>query len=290
MVRIAAVGDNVVDCYQELGRMYPGGNCLNLSVFARRTGAETAYVGAIGRDPAGDAIRAALAAEGVSTERLRVLPGRTAYCVIGHRDGDRVFLETDYGVSMFEPDPRDFAFVADFDAVHVGQSSGLDDHLPAFAAAARLSYDFSIKREHPRFDGIAALCFLASFSGGGLSDPEARDLLARASARGARWALVTRGERGALLAGGGRIFEVAAQPCEVTDTLGAGDTFIAHTLVGLLDGRSPDAVLAEAARAAAETCTRVSAIGHGAPLNVGPASASAPARPGPAVRSAGPLG
>ena len=281
MSRIAAVGDNVVDCYCELSRMFPGGNCLNLSVFARRAGAETAYVGAIGSDPAGDAIRAALAAEGVSTERLRVLPGgRTAYCVIGHSHGDRVFLKTDYGVSMFEPDPQDFAFVAGFDAVHIGQSSGLDDHLPAFAAAARLSYDFSTKREHLRFDEIAALCFLASFSGGGLSDTEARDLLARASARGAQWALVTRGERGALLAGEGRIFEVAAHPCEVTDTLGAGDTFIAHTLVGLLDGRSPDAVLAEAARAAAETCTRVSAIGHGAPMNLGPAPASAPARAG----------
>ena len=42
MVRIVAVGDNVVDCYMAQGRMFPGGNCLNVSVFARLFGAATA--------------------------------------------------------------------------------------------------------------------------------------------------------------------------------------------------------------------------------------------------------
>ena len=283
MIKIAAVGDNVVDCYRDLDQMFPGGSCLNLSVFARRAGARTAYVGAIGSDRAGQAIQIALATEGVSMERLRVLPGRTAYCVIGHRDRDRVFLETDYGVSMFEPDPQDLAFVASFDAVHIGQSSGLDDHLPAFATAARLSYDFSTKLNHPRFDEIAALCFLASFSGGGLSDAEVHQLLARAAASGACWALVTRGEKGAILAGAGRVFEVPAHPCKAIDTLGAGDTFIAHTLIGLLEERSPEAVLVAAAAAAAETCTRFGAIGHGVPLGIGASPPSDPLQFGPAA-------
>ena len=70
------------------------------------------------------------------------------------------------------------------DAVHVGQSSGLDDHLAAFAGAARLSYDFSTGLGHPRLGEVAALCFLASFSGGDLSGEGARDLLARAAAAG----------------------------------------------------------------------------------------------------------
>ncbi|KAB2865536.1 MAG: hypothetical protein F9K43_16945 [Bauldia sp.] len=65
MVRIAAFGDNDVDCYLSDGRMYPGGNCFNLSVFARRYGAGTAFVGAVAEDAAGRLMRATLAAEGV---------------------------------------------------------------------------------------------------------------------------------------------------------------------------------------------------------------------------------
>ena len=269
MASIVAVGDNVVDCYPAQGRMFPGGNCVNVAVFARRAGARTAYVGAVAPDAAGAAIRQALAAEGVATDRLRILPGRTAHCVIGHDKGDRIFLSADLGVSMFTPDAGDLAYVATFDAVHVGQSSGLDDALPGLAERALLSYDFSAKLAHHRLAEIAPRCFLAAFSGGGLSEAEARALIARAAALGARWALVTRGAQGALLGGGGAVFAVAAQPCDVVDTLGAGDTFIAGTLVGLLENAEPPAAfLVAAARAAAATCGHFGAIGHGVPLEL----------------------
>ena len=269
MTKILAVGDNVVDCYPATGQMFPGGNCLNLSVLARRFGAQTGYVGAIGRDAAGEAIRAALVEEGVRIDRLRVVPGTTAYCVIGHRrNGDRVFLKFDLSVSMFEPDAGDVAFAADFDAVHIGQSSGLDEHLQRFAARTRLSYDLSIRREADHRREVAPLCFLASISAGDLPLEEARALMRDALGAGARWCLVTRGEDGALLGHADRVFETPAHRVEVVDTLGAGDTFIARTLVGLLRNEAPEEIMQAAARAAAETCTRVGAIGHATAMAV----------------------
>jgi len=48
--RIVAFGDNVVDCYRDRQQMFPGGNCVNHAVFARRFGAETAYAGAVSDD------------------------------------------------------------------------------------------------------------------------------------------------------------------------------------------------------------------------------------------------
>lgn len=81
-----------------------------------------------------------------------------------------------------------------------------------------------------------------------------------ASPRGARTALSWAGVR--------EIFEVAAASVQVVDTLGAGDTFIARTLVGLLREEEPRLLLEAAALAAAETCTRLGAIGHGAPMAV----------------------
>jgi fructoselysine 6-kinase len=268
MISILAAGDNVVDCYPDLGRMFPGGNCLNVAVFSRRFGAASSYLGAIGRDAAGRAIEAALSAEDVRTDRLRILDGPTAYCIIGRRKGDRVFLSFDLGVSMFRPDDEDFAFTTSFNAVHIGQSSGLDDHLDRFAAGARLSYDFSTRRDPAHRARIAPLCFLASLSAGDLGRGAAHDLLGQTLAAGARWCLVTRGEQGAMLGRNGEIHETPARPVEVVDTLGAGDTFIARTLVGLIRGEEPDLTLAEAARAAAETCSRAGAVGHGAPLAV----------------------
>jgi fructoselysine 6-kinase len=266
MTRIAAVGDNVVDCYRSLGQMFPGGSCLNVSVFARRFGAATSYVGAVGRDAAGAAIRSALRQEGVDLQRLRILPGPTAYCVIGHRHGDRVFLTFDLGVSMFDPDEADFEFVRSFDAVHVGQSSGLDAHIDRLSRQARLSYDFSTRRDVAHREAVAPRCFLASVSGGDLSLPDAHGLMRQMLDAGARWCLLTRGQDGALLGHAEEVFQVAAVPVEAVDTLGAGDAFIARTLVGLLRGEQPMRILAAAAQVAAGTCTRMGAFGYGSPI------------------------
>ena len=76
-VKIAAIGDKVVDCYLSRGEMFPGGNCLNVSVHVRRFGGSAAYVGAIGNDRAGDVILQALLAEGVDVSRLRRGDGPT---------------------------------------------------------------------------------------------------------------------------------------------------------------------------------------------------------------------
>lgn len=263
MVKIAATGDNVVDCYLSSGQMFPGGNCLNLSVFVSRFGARSAYVGAIGKGRAGEVIAAALAAEGVDTTRLRVLDGPTAYCVIGHRQGDRVFVDFDLGVSMFSPSPEDLDFIEGFDAVHVGQSSGLDRWLGEIASRTRLSYDFSTRRDRDHRREIAPLCLLASVSGGGLSPLEQDGIGEELVEAGAEWVLVTKGREGASLFSASGRFDVAAAPVEIVDTLGAGDTFIARVLYGLVAGEAPAAFMQAAAEAAAETCRYFGAFGHG---------------------------
>jgi len=272
--RIVAVGDNVVDCYRKHAVMFPGGNCVNVAAFASRFGAQSAYVGAVAADAAGDLLTEALGKEGVALDRLRVVEGFTAYCVIDHEDGDRVFVRSELGVSRFSPSPEDLAYVASFDAVHVGRSSGLDAHLADLAAAARLSYDFASADDPQHVSRVAPLCFLASISGGGLPRAEAEELLRSVSAAGARWTLLTRGAEGALLTDGTTVHECPAAPATVVDTLGAGDTFTARVLVGLLRGERPSDSLADAARAAAATCGTVGAFGHGMPVDV-PAAALA---------------
>lgn len=266
--RIVAVGDNVVDCYPDSARMFPGGNCVNVSVFATRFGADGAYIGAVADDPAGNLLRNSLAAEGVDIQRLRTADGYTAYCVIGNVDGDRVFLSSGKGVSDFQPDADDLDLVSSFDAVHVGFSSGLDEHIEQLSRRARLSYDFSTHRNKDHVTSVAGLCFLASFSGGDLAEAEIQALVETCIAAGAIWTLITRGNKGALLASATHIWTTDATPAHVVDTLGAGDTFTARVLVGLIRGENPDAFLADASAAAAATCGQPGAFGFGAALQL----------------------
>ena len=266
---IATAGDNVVDCYPELGTMFPGGNTLNVSVFTARFGARSAYLGQVAEDAPGNAIATALREEGVDTSGLRFAPGRTACCVIGHDpEGDRVFLSTDLGVSRFAPSPEDVSRLKTFDAVHVGASSGLDPWIPAFAAQTRLSYDFGTRRDPEHIRRVGQWCYLTVLSGGGLDDAGFEELLALSEACGTTWSLVTRGTQGAVLSKKGeRRWTSGAHMTEgVVDTLGAGDTFCARVLVGLLRQEDPQILLSEAAVAAARTCTRFGAFGHGEPI------------------------
>lgn len=268
MVKIVSMGDNVVDCYLSRDTMFPGGNCLNVSVFVRKFGGESAYLGAIGHDAAGDTIFQALTQEGVNTSHLRRLDGPTAYCIIGHRNADRVFVTFDLGISMFEPTQDDFDFIAGYDAVQIGQSSGLDAHLPRIASLLPLSYDFSNKYDDTKIERIAPLCYLASVSAGDDSRDHALELMRSVLAKGAKWCLVTRGSQGAILGRGDEVFEVPAAKADLVDTLGAGDTFIARTLFGLVKGEAPAELLSAAALEAAGTCSYYGAVGHGAPIDL----------------------
>ncbi len=239
MVRIVGVGDNDVDCYLADGQMYPGGNCFNVSVFARRFGAEAAYIGAVGDDPPGRLIRHVLDSEGVDASRLRVVEGPTAHCVIGHTGVERKFVSYDLGVSRFEPNRGDLDFIARHDAAHVYQHAGLDEWLGAISSATRLSYDFSTRREAEHRARVAAHCWLASLSATETSTEELVGLIDDMHAAGALWVLVTRGADGAVLSGGDGRHEVAAVPATVVDTLGAGDSFIARVIVGCCAMRPP---------------------------------------------------
>ncbi|MER8911986.1 PfkB family carbohydrate kinase [Mesorhizobium sp. M0854] len=269
MVKIAAIGDNVVDCYLARDEMYPGGNCLNVSVYVSRFGGRSAYVGTIGKDRAGDLICTALASERVDITRLRRLEGPTAYCLIGHRNADRIFLDFDLGVSVFTPTQEDLDFLSGFQAVHIGQSSGLDPWVAAVSSKSLLSYDFSTRREPGHRREIGPYCYLACVSGDGLDDKELAAIAAELLACGSKWVLVTRGRAGAVLHGDTVSYRTPARLVKPVDTLGAGDTFIARTLFGLLKKEPPQDILGHAAEAAAATCRYYGAIGHATAIDLG---------------------
>ena len=52
-LKVLGIGDNVCDKYLHTAVIYPGGNALNIAVFARELGHESAYLGTFGDDEVG---------------------------------------------------------------------------------------------------------------------------------------------------------------------------------------------------------------------------------------------
>jgi fructoselysine 6-kinase len=268
VVRLVGVGDNTVDRYLNAGVMYPGGNAVNVAALAHRYGAESSYLGWLGRDPHGGLILRALAEEGVDTSRCRVLDGPNAYCEVDLVNGDRVFRGSQPGVrSLIRLDGDDLAFIGGFDVAHTSVFSFLEPQLRTLGEAARvLSFDYSqnwsveyLKATLPHVD-------VAFLSASTLSTAEVEGLMSRVSRMGPGLVVVTRGRRGASAYDGRAVHHQPPAEAEVVDTLGAGDAFAARLLVERQGGCSLAESMALAAASAAETCGYYGAWGHGKPL------------------------
>ncbi|MEV6741783.1 PfkB family carbohydrate kinase [Streptomyces sp. NPDC051104] len=87
-MNVLGFGDNTVDRFVDRGIDYPGGNCVNVAVFARRLGLDAAYLGVFGDDDLGTFVRTAVAAQGVAVEHSVVRHGETSVSTLCVRDGD----------------------------------------------------------------------------------------------------------------------------------------------------------------------------------------------------------
>ncbi|HYO33733.1 MAG TPA: PfkB family carbohydrate kinase [Nocardioidaceae bacterium] len=263
--RLLTAGDNVVDCYPDLGEMFPGGNTVNVAVHAQRNGASAAYLGVLGTDEAGDLLRKALADEGVDTSLTRTAPGPNAFAVVRVVDGNRVFEDADVGISRFTVTEEDLRKVADADLVHTGECSMLEDDLGRLAGAARiLSFDFS---ERPwdyvvEYAHHASIAILSAAS----TEEDPAALARRVAQFGPGTVVVTQGASGATMLVNGRVLQAPAGTGPVVDTLGAGDAFIARLLVGIMRGEESQLLLSAATSYATKTCAEYGAFGYRADL------------------------
>lgn len=73
-------------------------------------------------------------------------------------------------------------------------------------------------------------------------------------------AVLTRGPRGSVIASLGEISEHPGERAEVADTIGAGDSFTAATVLGILNARPLDEINAHANKVAAYVCSQAGAM------------------------------
>jgi fructoselysine 6-kinase len=266
-MRVCGVGDNVVDRYFNQRLMFPGGNAVNFAVHARRSGVDAAYLGVIGTDVEGDLVRSSLQAEGIEIVRLRVSEGQTAFATVHMNDNgnNRKWGLCDKGVSMFQLESVDLDYLSGFDLIHTGETSKLDNQLPAIRERTAISFDFS-----ERDLGYAAKVFpyvkVAAFSRGGASADEVARVINAAQEAGVELVTVTQGALGATVCHKGQVHFAPSVPVDSVDSLGAGDAFVSRLVCRLLTGMSLVEAASDASRYSALVCGIRGAFGHARPI------------------------
>lgn len=264
-MKLIGIGDNVVDKYVDLGKMFPGGNALNVAVLSNRYGVDSAYLGCLGSDREGTHILNALKEEEVDVAKVKVLEGINAYCNVTLIDNDRVFVSGNKGISQnITLDSDDLEYIKKYDLIHTSIYSGIEELLPVlYNTNIDISMDYSSDFTEEYILRTIPYIRYAFFSGSEIADSDIKDFQKKISSLGPELVLITKGEKGAYLYYLGEFYEQSIIETEVIDTLGAGDGFISRLLVGILKKENIEEVLVNSAKEAAKVCGYYGAFGHG---------------------------
>lgn len=269
MASLIAVGDNTMDVYLDRNIEYPGGNALNVAVFASRLGTRSAYLGCVGDDRYGRHLLDCLQKEDVDVSRCRTLPGANGWACVDSINGERVFLGSVPGVCrQLRLNAEDLAYITKFPLAHSSLYSGLENHLAQIRyASGCLSFDFSDNWIEFDWPTLIKHVDIAFFSAANLSSQEAYELAHSMRALGPSIVVVTRGALGALAVDTQDIHEQASLPCTVVDSMGAGDGFIAAFLLARQARHSLAECLLHGVDYAARVCGWSGGFGHGQALD-----------------------
>jgi fructoselysine 6-kinase len=265
MVSVIGVGDNTVDQYIHLKKMFPGGNAVNVAVLAYRYGHPASYLGWLGNDTYGNLILNALREEGIDTSRCRILDATNAHNEVTLVDGDRVWGASTPGVCpQIALNDDDLQFVSQHDLTHTSIYSYIEKDLPKLGEASKtLSFDFSDNWNRDYLAANLPWIHIAVLSYPGRSPAETQELMRWIVQQGPRLALVTQGSQGATVFDGQQFYRQGIVETNVIDTLGAGDAFAARFLVEHLSETPIQEAMAKAAQSAADTCGYYGAFEHG---------------------------
>lgn len=257
-----------------------GGNVCNTGIALRKLGCRVAACGLVGQDVLGKALREALQQSGIDVSSIHADPRRqtSATVVAVEPGGERCFFHTPGVTPLLDAQ----AFRSCFDTfsrarwLQIGYFGLLPtlttdlptvlDELRARAPKLRIALD----TVNPPADAKLLPPILARLDLFAPSRPEAMQLTGlsdpRAMAKHFRGQMppdaivaIKLDAEGCYVESASEAAFVPAYPIEVIDTTGAGDTWFAGLLAGLLRGLSLERSARLANRAAADCCTAIGA-------------------------------
>lgn len=242
MIRVLGIGDNVCDKYLHTKTIYPGGNALNIAVFAKFLGADAAYLGTFGDDEVGRHVYSVVKGLDIDLSHCRLEEGENGCARVQLKDGDRVFLKGNSGgISRIKPPALtklDEEYISGYDLIHTSIHSFMEEELPKMRrAAAFVSMDFSDRYDEAYLKKCCPYIDCAEISCGDMEEKEIQRVMGQIIEFGCRHIVIaTRGSKGAYVMVEGKLYEQSPCLVKAKDTMGAGDSFIACFLVNYLDG------------------------------------------------------
>lgn len=252
-MKVAAIGDNCIDFYERLNRMYPTGNVVDTGVNLQRLGIETSIISTTGSDEYGKLMIDTLKKEGLDVSHLKTAEGKTAITYMDMDGLDRV--HGDYIEGVLENiffDEEDIAFAGSHDLVHSalwGKAEGVLKEIKK--RGAKISFDYATGYNKDIVEKTEAIVDYGFFS---FKDKDnfVKGFLKEKVNKGMKIAVATFGEKGSIAWDGEKFYEFGIFPAKVVNTVGAGDAFIAGFLSEILSGKPIEKALEQGARTAAE--------------------------------------
>ena len=254
-MKVAAVGDNCVDVYEKEGKQYPGGNPVNVAVYLKRMGVDASYTGVVGTDECGKTMIEALNGKDVDTSHVHVEEGDTAKTMVEIINGNRVFCDYFEGVmENFKLSEDDIKFLCEHDLVVSGIWGHTDKDLAAIhETGTTVVFDYSDQPQDPMVDESIANVDYAFFGLESDDNEQVRAFMKEKQAMGPKAIVVTLGENGSLAYDGNEFHKGDIVKCDVVDTMGAGDSFIAGFIKGILEEKTLDECMVMGAQSSAVT-------------------------------------
>ncbi len=259
-MKAAMIGDNCIDEYiridgKTVNRRYPTGNCVDTGVNLQKMGIYTSLISTTGNDTDGKWMIDSLIREGIDITHLKIGNGRTAITYMDLDGNDRV--HGDYIEGVLEDivfDDEDITFAASHDIVHTALWGKAEDVLPKIKEKGTLiSFDYADRLDHPLIKKTLPYVDYGFFSYHKERDSFIENFLRDKVDRGMKVAVATFGDKGSLAYDGKSFIECGVCHVDhVVNTVGAGDSYIAGFLCGLLKNESIKRCMERGANISAE--------------------------------------
>lgn len=254
-MKAAMIGDNCIDYYERIGQWYPTGNVVDTGVNMKKLGLDVSLISTTGTDENGQLMVCTLRDLGIDLSHLTVQEGATAVTFMDLIDGERI--HGDYVEGVLEHmafSEEDIRFAADHDLIHSALWGKADQIIGEIRKRSRgvISFDYADRLEDPVVLRTAPYVDYGFFSYHYGRNQFIEDFLKDMVTRGMKQAVATLGEKGSLVFDGKKYYEYGIFPCEVVNTIGAGDSFIAGYLHGVLNDLSIEKCQETGAKLASE--------------------------------------
>lgn len=254
--KAAALGDNCIDIYPRENLWYCTGNVVDFGVILQRLGTPVSIISTTGNDAYGSAMKNALTAEGLDTTHLKTGDGPTALSYMSLQDKERIYDRWEGGVMddiVFTAE--DIAFAKSHDLVHSALWGGAHRHLREIHESGTLtSFDYADEFLQEGADVLEQTIGYVDYAFFSFSEDsiKTRDFLRHIVSRGPVMAVATLGSKGSLAWDGKEFTECGIIRSDVVNTIGAGDSYIAGFMDGVLRGLATQECMRRGARTASK--------------------------------------